>query len=106
MRKTLLITSVALLGMMSAAQAQSGTSTTVTETTVTTTTVPDEVRTYIVGQEAESLTLEGELVVGEVLPETIVVSPIPDNTEYGYAIVNDRRVVLDPQTRTVIEVYD
>ena len=86
------------------AVAQTTTTTTVTETT--TVEVPSTVRTYVTEQTTPSVVLEGELVAGEVLPETVEVIAIPDQPEYGYAIVNDRRVILDPTTRTVIEVYN
>ena len=38
------------------------------------------------------------------LPETVVVTPIPDDPKYAYAIVNDQRVIVEPSSRTVIQV--
>jgi hypothetical protein len=105
MKIALILASAAFVATAAPALAQSETTTTVTRTT-TTTVVPDTVRTYVVGQQAQSVAVPGDVVIGEVLPEIVSITPIPDNAEYGYAVVNDRRVVIDPVTRTVIEVYD
>lgn len=93
-----------LAAALPAAAQTTTTTTTVTETT--TVEVPSTVRTYVTEQTVPSVVLEGELVRGEILPETVEVIAIPDQPDYGYAIVNDRRVILDPNTRTVIEVYN
>ncbi|MBB3446764.1 DUF1236 domain-containing protein [Rhizobium sp. BK379] len=38
-------------------------------------------------------------------PEThVVVTPIPDEPKYSYAIVNDERVIVEPSSRKVIQV--
>ncbi len=68
--------------------------------------LPGEVRTYVLEQKTPSVTVEGEIVVGQPLPETVEVHTIPDQPEYAYAIVNDRRVVLNPSTRVVVEVLE
>ena len=69
-----------------------------------TVTVPGEVRTYVLEQKAPSATVEGDLVVGTTLPETVEIHTIPDQPDYGYVIVNDKRVLVNPKTRTVVEV--
>ncbi len=46
------------------------------------------------------------MVVGEPLPETIVVTPVPDNPKYSYAVVNDERVIVEPSSRKVIRVLN
>lgn len=68
--------------------------------------LPGEVRTYVLEQKTPSVTLEGEIVVGQPLPETVEVHTIPDQPEFAYAIVNDRRVVVNPSTRVVVEVLE
>lgn len=68
--------------------------------------LPGEVRTYVLEQKTPSVTVEGEIVVGQPLPETVEVHTIPDQPEYAYAIVNDRRVVINPSTRVVVEVLE
>lgn len=71
-----------------------------------TVTVPGEVRTYVLEQNAPSVTFEGDLAVGTVLPETVEIHTIPDQTEYSYVIVNDKRVIVNPTTRTVVEIVE
>src|ERR1700760_2511222 len=36
--------------------------------------------------------------VGEPLPPTVVLRPVPNYTKYRYAVVNDRRVIVEPRT--------
>jgi hypothetical protein len=65
---------------------------------------PPEVRQVVIEQPGEPITIERQVVVGEPLPETVVVQPVPGYETYGYTVVNNQRVIVDPQTRTVIEV--
>lgn len=66
-----------------------------------------EVRQVIVEQPAPpSVVYDGQIVVGEPLPDTVIVQPVPGYQTYSYAVVNERRVVVDPNTRQVIEVLD
>jgi hypothetical protein len=32
--------------------------------------------------------------------------PVPNYTEYRYAVVNDRRVLVEPKTRKIIKIID
>lgn len=66
--------------------------------------VPAEVRTYVQEQKTPSVTFEGDLAVGTTLPETVEIHTIPDQPDYGYVIVNDKRVLVNPKTRAVVEV--
>ncbi|WP_082653531.1 DUF1236 domain-containing protein [Aureimonas sp. AU22] len=68
--------------------------------------VPAPVRTYVTQQSIPSVTYERQIVVGEPLPQAVEYHVIPDNDGYAYAVVNGQRVIVDPQTRSVIEVYD
>jgi hypothetical protein len=43
-------------------------------------------------------------VVGKPVPETVVLTPVPSNTRYSYTVVNNQRVIVDPQTHTVVQV--
>ncbi len=70
----------------------------------TTVVLPGEVRTYVLEQATPSVTIEGEIVVGQPLPETVEIHTIPDQPDYAYAIVNDQRVIVKPADRTVIQV--
>lgn len=72
----------------------------------TTVTVPGEVRTYVLEQKTPSVTFEGDLAVGTALPDTVEIHTIPDQPEYSYVIVNDKRVVVNPKTRAVVEILE
>jgi hypothetical protein len=37
-------------------------------------------------------------------PETVVLHPIPETKTYVFANVNEKRVLVDPDTRVVVEV--
>ncbi|NLS20062.1 DUF1236 domain-containing protein [Rhizobium sp. P40RR-XXII] len=67
---------------------------------------PQKVVTYV--QEAPAPTkrvvVKEKVVVGQPLPETVVVTPVPDDPKYAYAIVNDQRVIVEPSSRKVIQV--
>lgn len=67
---------------------------------------PQQVVTYV--QQAPAPTtrvvVKAKVVVGQPLPETVVVTPIPDDPKYAYAIVNDQRVIVEPSSRKVIQV--
>jgi hypothetical protein len=49
---------------------------------------------------------EGDVLVGRVLPDTVEVRPVQGYDEYGYTVINERRVIVDPQTHTVIQVLE
>lgn len=66
--------------------------------------LPGEVRTYVLEQQTPSVALEGEIVVGQPLPETVEIHTIPDQPDFAYAIVNEKRVVINPKTHVVVEV--
>jgi len=80
----------------------------VTKTTTTTTTLSPEERTtvreYVVKQNYPSMRVEQfDVAVGAVVPPNVTFYEVP-NVKYRYTIVNDRRVVVDPVTRRIIEV--
>ena len=53
-----------------------------------------------------SVVVRERVVVGEPLPEVVELRPVPSHTEYRYAVVNDRRVIVEPRTRRVIKILD
>jgi hypothetical protein len=69
---------------------------------------PQKVVTYVREAPAPSarVVVKEKVVVGHALPETVVVTPIPDNPKYAYAIVNDERVIVEPSSRKVIQVIN
>lgn len=69
-------------------------------------TPPDEVRTYVLREDAPSVRVEREVVVGSELPDTVVIRPVPKYETYSYAVVNDRRVIVEAKTRKVIQIVE
>jgi len=69
---------------------------------------PQKVVTYVREAPAPSATVvvKEKVVVGQPLPETVVVTPIPESPNYGYAVVNDERVIVEPSSRKVIQIIN
>ena len=67
--------------------------------------IPNAVITAIPRGE-RSVVVRERVVVGEPLPPAVELRVVPNHTEYRYAVVNDRRVIVEPRTRKVIRVID
>lgn len=106
MRKTLLTAAAVLMTLSGAALAQTVVITQEPVMPGARVVLPGEVRTYVMEQQVPSIAYEGPVVVGEPLPEDVEVYEVQDQPDYGYTIVNERRVIIDPQTRSVIQVLD
>jgi hypothetical protein len=46
------------------------------------------------------------VVVGDPLPQTVVIYPVPQYPDYDYAIVNRHRVIVDRGTHRIVRVID
>jgi len=68
--------------------------------------IPNAVITSIQGERVPSVRVRERVVVGEPLPATVQLRPVPNYTEYRYAVVNDRRVIVEPRTRKIIKIID
>ena len=68
--------------------------------------IPNAVITSIEEERAPSVTVRERVIVGEPLPEEVELRPVPRYTEYRYAVVNSRRVIVDPRTRRVVKIID
>ena len=64
---------------------------------------PANVRTYVTSNEVEPVYLDGEVVVGAGLPETVTLREIPDY-EYRYVYLNGQPVLVEPATRRIVYV--
>ncbi|QFU16752.1 DUF1236 domain-containing protein [Microvirga thermotolerans] len=66
------------------------------------------VRTFIAAQRRPSIRMSEQVVVGQPLPPRVRLFPIPRSVglpaTYSYTVVNDQRVLVDPQTREVVEI--
>jgi hypothetical protein len=57
-------------------------------------------------QRGISVTVRERIVVGEPLPDTVELRPVSRYSEYRYAVVNDRRIIVEPRTRKIIKIID
>nr|WIE92429.1 DUF1236 domain-containing protein [Mesorhizobium sp. WSM4875] len=64
---------------------------------------PAEVGTYVTTHRVEPVYLEGEVVTGAVLPDTVELREIPDYN-YRYVYVNNQPALVDPGTRRIVYV--
>ncbi len=68
------------------------------------------VRTYTVAQRRPSMRISEQVVVGQPLPSRVRIYDVPPSVglqnPYSYTIVNDQTVLVDPQTRTVVQVIE
>lgn len=69
--------------------------------------VPDEVDSYVMEQSYDDpVVVDEDITVGSVLPDSVVVREVPQYDDYSYAVVNKRRVIVEPRTRKIIKVYE
>lgn len=65
---------------------------------------PPQVRQYVVENPAPPVYLNGEVVVGAGVPQTVTLNPVP-NYRYQYAYVNQVPVLVQPSTRRIVYIY-
>lgn len=69
---------------------------------------PKEVVTYVQHERIPSsaVTVEEKVVVGEPLPGTVELRPVPQHTQFRYAFVNNSRVIVDSRSGKVVKIID
>lgn len=60
--------------------------------------------TYITQHPVDPVYLDGEVVLGAGVPETVELYPVPE-TEYSYVNVNGQTVLVEPQDRSIVYIY-
>jgi hypothetical protein len=69
--------------------------------------LPGEVLSAVTGApRPSSVQVQEKVVVGKPLPGSVAVQPVPSHSKYGYAVVNNKRVVVDAKTRRVVKIVD
>ncbi|MEZ5786868.1 MAG: DUF1236 domain-containing protein [Xanthobacteraceae bacterium] len=69
--------------------------------------LPGEVLSAVTGApRPNSVQVQEEVAVGKPLPARVAVRPVPSHSNYGYAVVNNQRVVVDAKTRRVVKIVD
>ncbi|TVR06756.1 MAG: DUF1236 domain-containing protein [Salinarimonadaceae bacterium] len=64
---------------------------------------PSNVRTYVQSNRFDPVYLDGEVVIGAGLPDTVELRTIPDY-EYHYVYVNEVPVLVEPGSRRIVYV--
>ncbi|MFK0692181.1 DUF1236 domain-containing protein [Mesorhizobium sp. IMUNJ 23033] len=64
---------------------------------------PAEVGTYVTTHRLDPVYLDGEVVTGATLPDTVELREIPDY-DYRYVYVNNQPALVDPGTRRIVYV--
>lgn len=67
---------------------------------------PAPVVTYVEREDIPSVAVQEQIVVGEPLPATVELHTIPKYEHYRYAVVNHKRVIVEPRTRKVVKVIE
>ena len=67
--------------------------------------VEPEVQGWVMEQSAPDVEVQGDVVVGSTLPESVQVIEVPKHKKFAFAMVNKRRVLVEPETRKIIKVY-
>jgi uncharacterized protein YraI len=65
---------------------------------------PPQVRSYVVENPGQPVYLNGEVVVGAGVPQSVELNPVPDY-DYDYAYVNRVPVLVEPSTRRIVYIY-
>jgi hypothetical protein len=69
--------------------------------------VPDPVTTWVTEQPMDDdVVVEEKFVVGDTLPDKVVIKNIKDHDDYGFAVVNKKRIIVEPKTRRVVKIID
>ena len=68
--------------------------------------IPKAVITSVQGERYPSVVVHEHVIVGDPLPAEVELRPVPHYTQYDYAVVNDRRVIVEPRTRKVIKIIE
>ncbi len=62
-----------------------------------------DARTYVIENRMDPVYLDGEVVVGATVPDSVEIREIPDY-EYRYVYVNQQPVIVEPETRRIVYV--
>ncbi len=68
--------------------------------------VPAPVGTYVMQRDVRSVPYEGDVLIGRVIEDPVELYPVEGYDNYSYTIVNERRVIVDPQTRQIIQIIE
>lgn len=64
-----------------------------------------EIRTYIDANPHDPVVLDGEVVVGAGVPESVTLYDIPEEPNYKYVTINGQPVLVNPADRKIVYIY-
>lgn len=64
---------------------------------------PEVARTYVTANPIDPVYLDGEVVIGAGVPDTVALQAIPDY-QYQYVYINGQPVLVDPGSRQIVYV--
>lgn len=64
---------------------------------------PEVARTYVTSNPVDQVYLDGEVVIGAGVPDTVTLQTIPDY-DYQYVYINGQPVLVDPSSRQIVYV--
>jgi uncharacterized protein YraI len=67
-------------------------------------TPPENVVAFIQQQQAQPVLLQGEVVVGAIVPAEVTLQTIPDY-QYAYAFINGQWTLVAPDTRQIVYIF-
>jgi hypothetical protein len=67
---------------------------------------PAPVVTYVEREDIPSVAVQEEVVVGQPLPATVTIHSVPKYQQYSYAVVNHKRVIVEPRSRKVVKIIE
>ena len=69
--------------------------------------VPDPVTTWVTEQPMDDdIVVKEKVVVGDTLPDKVVIKNVKDHDDYGFAVVNKKRYIVQPKSRKVVKIID
>jgi hypothetical protein len=67
---------------------------------------PAEVRTYVTRESVPSVTVEEDIVVGRPVTPRVELRAVPKHEDYRFAVINNKRVIVDAKTRRIVQIID
>ena len=69
---------------------------------------PRQVVTYVEERPvpAQKYVVKEKIVVGNTLPDDVVLEAVPENDAYAYTVINDRRVVVQRDNRAIVKIIE
>lgn len=68
--------------------------------------IKPQVDTWVMKQKDSGVTFQGNLVIGEPLPDTVTYVDVPDDPEFAFVVVNKKRVLVEKKTHKIVKIYE